>query len=83
MEEKMKKTYVTPDVEILDFANTACHIKTILNSNGDVIRTECDYHGANCSTLGLGSGNASNNANHNSNSNNSGGWVHWFFGWWF
>ena len=40
----MKKMYVTPDVEILDFTDTACgdkyEIREILASNGDVIGTE-------------------------------------------
>ena len=37
----MKKTYVTPDVEILDFAETKCHYeKEILSSTGVVIGTE-------------------------------------------
>ncbi len=81
MEAKMKKTYVTPNIEILDFANTACHIKTILGSNGEVIRTECDSHGANCSYLGLSNG-STNSANNNCTNNYSGGMFNWFWSWW-
>ena len=40
----MKKMYVTPDVEILDFTDTECseqyETKEILSSTGEVIGTE-------------------------------------------
>ena len=35
----MKKTYVTPDVEILDLTETKCHEEEILSSTGEVIGT--------------------------------------------
>lgn len=77
----MKKTYVTPDVEILDFANTACHPKTILSSNGEVISTECDSHGLSC-PWGIGSNNNSgHSSSHNSNNHGFKGWFGGWFGW--
>lgn len=37
----MKKTYVTPEIESLDFFETACHTyKDILSSTGEVIGQE-------------------------------------------
>ncbi len=76
----MKKTYETPDIEMLDFTETACHAKAIYASNGDIVGYECDSHGANCNILNLNNGQYGNNSGHGNN-NGWGNFWYRFFGW--